>query len=121
MSVAIQIEVTALLETFRFETAALHALVQGPLMNNLIRRAIRVEAAAKRIASNRSPSAPGQGPGVITGRLRASITYRPGADIYSPYVDVGTAVEYCPYVELGTGRMQARPFLRPSLQAARTT
>ena len=121
MEDAIRIEVEMLLNDFRLETAALAELVRGPVMNDLVRRAIRVEAAAKRIASERSPSPPGHGPGVVTGRLRGSITYRLGVDSVSPYVDIGTAVEYAPYLELGTRRMAARPFLRPALQAARVS
>lgn len=87
----------------------------GPVARDLSRRAIRVEAAAKQHASGRP------GPNVITGRLRGSITWKLGADSRSCYVDVGTNVFYAPFVELGTSRAQPYPFLRPALQAARTT
>lgn len=49
---------------------------------------------------------------VDTGRLRNSISH--GKEDDSTMV-VGTNVEYAPYVELGTSRMEARPFLAPSI------
>lgn len=118
---ATKVQIHAALESFAFNAAAYHELIKGPILRDLVRRAIRVETQAKLIASNESPSAPGQGPGVVSGLLRASITWRPGVDAQSPYVDVGSAVEYAPYVELGTSRMAARPFLRPALDAARVS
>jgi hypothetical protein len=120
-------------------------LLNGPVMGDLIRRGIRVQNLAKRIASESSPSPAGRGPGVVTGRLRASVTYRPGADSISPYVDIGTNVSYAPFLEFGHANKPhaypvktaggtflgmsyvkatwtaARPFLRPALEAARTT
>lgn len=118
---ATKLQIKAALESFAFNAAAYHELIRGPILRDLVRRAIRVEAQAKLIASNESPSPPGQGPGVVTGLLRASITWRPGIDAQSPYVDIGSAVEYAAYVELGTSRMAARPFLRPALDAARVS
>lgn len=107
------------MSAFRLESAGFEALLQGPVMADLLRRGIRVQRTAIRLASNAPPSAPGQGPGVRTGRLRASITYRAGLDGLSPFVDIGTAVTYAPYLELGTKNMAARPFLRPALESAR--
>lgn len=47
-----------------------------------------------------------------TGRLRNSITHaHDGNTVY-----VGTNVEYAPYVELGTYKMDARPFIAPSIE-----
>lgn len=103
------------LEAFHWNVAGLLELMKVGVMPNLIARAIQVEAAAKRNASGRP------GPNVITGRLRGSITWRPGEDEISPYVDVGTNVFYAPFVELGTSRAPAYPFLRPALEAARLT
>lgn len=119
-SAAIQVEIAGAIESFRFHEAGLKELLRGPVVADLVRRAIRVEARAKQNASSPPPSQPGRGPSVRSGRLRGSITWRPGVDITSPYVDVGTAVAYAPYVELGTSRMAARPFLRPALEAAHT-
>lgn len=137
----VRIEAEALVNDFKINEIALREFMKGPVEQNLVQRAIRVEAAAKQYATGQ-----GGGPQVRTGRLRASITWRVGYDAVSPYVDIGTAVEYAPYVELGhknhahaypivtpggkfTGRYgfvsnrptKAFPFLRPALQAARTT
>lgn len=120
----IRAEISYAQDLFRFNEAELTRLLQGPtggVCRDLVRRGIRVEAAAKLIASAQPPSQPGHGPAVRTGRLRGSITWRLGADGFSPYVDVGSSVFYAPFVELGTSRMAARPFLRPALQAARAT
>ena len=122
----IQAEVALAIETFRWNVAEYERLIRMPVMGDLVRRAIRVEAQAKHNASQAPMgpgmgSPPGHGPAVRTGRLRASITWRPGQDALSPYVDIGSAVHYAPYVELGTSRMAARPFLRPALEAARVS
>lgn len=112
-------EASAYLEGFEWDSAALAALASGPVMADLIRRAIRVQTVAMS-GWNAPPGPPGGKPGVRTGTLRRSITWWPGIDELSPYVDVGSAVVYAPYVELGTSRMAARPFLRPALEAARS-
>jgi HK97 gp10 family phage protein len=108
-------EVSGLLAEFRWHEAGLEEMLRGPVMADLVKRAIRVETSAKQHATGRP------GPNVRTGRLRGSITWRPGHDNEGPYVDVGSAVLYAPYVEFGTSRMPAYPFLRPALEAARTT
>lgn len=113
MSILIEGEVRTAVESFRFNEAEMKALLVGPVARDLVRRGIRVEAAAKRNATDRP------GPRVRTGRLRGSITWRLGEDGLSPYVDVGSAVLYAPFVELGTSRAPAYPFLRPALEAAR--
>lgn len=100
------------MSSFAWNQGNLHELLtgrDGPVFRDMISRAVRVEGSAKQHATGRP------GPNVITGRLRGSITYVPGADATSPYVDVGSNVEYAPYVE-------ARyPYLRPALEAARST
>lgn len=118
---AIQGEIKLAVERFRFNEAGLRELLHNEVSRDLVRRAIRVEAAAKKNASQPPPSQPGTGPSVRTGRLRGSITWRLGQDAESPYADVGSAVFYAPFVELGTSKMAARPFLRPALEAARET
>ena len=115
MSVTVDAEISAAMATFRFNEAEYQNLVRIPVVADLVKRAIRVEAAAKHNATDRP------GPKVRTGRLRGSITWRAGVDDRSPYVDVGSAVFYAPFVELGTSRAPAYPFLRPALEAARTT
>lgn len=118
MTPEIRIEVDALVSQFRLDESAYRLALQAPVVQDLAKRAIRVESMAKRIATGPPGSAPGQGPGVVTGRLRASITWRPGQDEEGPYVDIGSNVLYAPYLELGTSRMAARPFLQPALVAA---
>jgi HK97 gp10 family phage protein len=121
----IQAQVSVLLEAFTFNQLGLEQLARSePVALDLARRAIRVESAAKQNASQPprngpdSGSEPGGGPAVRTGRLRGSITWRLGKDAISVYADIGTSVFYGPFVELGTSRMEARPFLRPALDAA---
>jgi hypothetical protein len=113
---------------------SLDAYMRDPLDavgRDLDRRAIQVESATKINASGRP------GPNVITGRLRASITWRPGEDSLGQYRDVGSGVHYAPFVELGHpnvahgfrkrdgtyGYVSNRPtkayaYLRPALAAA---
>lgn len=135
------ISIEALTADFRISEHELRLFVSDVVRLDLVKRAIRVEAAAKTLATG-----VGGGPQVRTGRLRSSIGYRVGLDALSPYVDVGTSVEYAPYVELGhnnrahaypittpggketgtfgyVGNKPTRPypFLRPALAAARTT
>lgn len=131
---ALGVEIAFQLERFEFASGELHQQLQDPIVQDLVRRAIRVNAAAKANATRRP------GPMVQTGRLRASIHYSIGSDTYGPYVDIGTAVEYALFVEfghnntphayrkrdgtigwVGNRRTPAYPFLVPALQAARTT
>lgn len=139
MDPGLRVEVQVLKDSFRISTAEMQAFLKGPVIADLVRRGIRVEAAAKRNATGQNG-----GPQVRTGRLRASIGYRIGSDSVSPYVDIGTAVFYAPFVEFGhqnrahaypivtpggkfTGRFgyvtnkptRAYPFLRPAAVAAR--
>ncbi len=114
---SIESEVSVSVAAFRWNEAVLREQLNSIVAVDLVKRAIRVEAAAKSGWSS-PPSMPGHKPAVRTGRLRGSITWRLAADALSPYVDVGTNVFYAPFVELGTSRMQARPFLRPALKAA---
>lgn len=110
---SIKSEITAAVAEFKWHEAGLHELLNGPVMADLVKRAIRVETSAKEHATGRP------GPNVRTGRLRGSITWRPGSDGDGPYVDIGSAVLYAPFVEFGTSRMPAYPYLRPALEAAR--
>lgn len=85
---------------------------RGPVVRDLSRRGIRVEAAAKNFASGNNG-----GPKVRTGRLRSSISWAIGEDVIGPYVDIGTNVEYALPLELGRVGAKAYPFLRPALPA----
>lgn len=71
-------------------------------------------------------SAPGQPPAVDTGLLRASIGHRIDRDGEGMYADIGSGgnpaipgVAYALYLEDGTSTLEPRPWLRPSLDAAR--
>lgn len=107
-------EIRQSIDTFVTSEAELQALLRSsPVAQELARRAVAVESAAKRYASGRP------GPNVKTGRLRGSITWEFGEDSFGVYVDIGTNVFYGPFVEFGTSRAPAYPFMRPALEAAR--
>lgn len=57
--------------------------------------------------------------GVVTGRLRSSITNRVKKEHGKVIAQVGTNVTYGRLWELGEGNRKARPFLRPAVQAKR--
>jgi hypothetical protein len=58
-----------------------------------------------------TPSAPGEAPAKVTGRLSASQTYN--IDEQNMTLRAGTPVAYGRDLELGTKNMAARPWLRP--------
>jgi HK97 gp10 family phage protein len=94
----------------RFDRTALVALLSNPngeIGRDLQRRALRIEAAAKRLCP------------VDTGRLRASITHELGRDGQGMFALVGTNIDYAIYQEFGTRYMAAQPFLRPAIMAGR--
>ena len=53
---------------------------------------------------------------VDTGRLRNSITHQVDSSIFVNSVTIGTNVEYGKYVEMGTSKMEAQPFLKPTIE-----
>ena len=53
---------------------------------------------------------------VDTGALQRSIRHE--TDTMHLKADIGSDLEYCLYVEEGTRKMQAQPFLKPSLYEA---
>lgn len=63
--------------------------------------------------SRKSPSAPGDPPGVDTGTLKNSITTQPVA---RGHWRVGDGVDYGYWLEYGTARMKPRPFMRPAAE-----
>lgn len=79
---------------------------QGDVAKDLLRRALRVESAAKRLCP------------VVTGRLRSSITHDLEHDSQGLVAFVGSDVHYAPHVELGTRYQRPQPYLRPALRAA---
>lgn len=60
-----------------------------------------------------NPSKPGEAPHKQTGRLRVSVATEYDPDTLT--ARVGTNVKHGKFLELGTSRMAARPWLRPSL------
>lgn len=132
---ALDVQIQATLGQFQIDAAAFTRQLNDAIVVDLVKRAVRVEAAAKTNATGA-----GLGPKVITGRLRSSIGYRVGADSQGPYVDIGSNVSYAAFVELGHGntahaypkrgggvgwvgnkRTRPFPYLLPALSAARTT
>jgi hypothetical protein len=92
-----------------FYTAELRALLEGPagpVAKDLVKRALKCQATAKRLCP------------VDTGRLRSSIAWRLETDARGLHAVVGTGVTYAAYVEFGTRYMRARPYLRPALMEA---
>jgi HK97 gp10 family phage protein len=63
------------------------------------------------------PSAPGEAPKKLTGYLQRSIAHEMSADKQVAFV--GSALDYAFFLEMGTSKMQARPFLRPTLARLR--
>lgn len=51
-------------------------------------------------------------PHYMGGTLRNSITHQ----VEDKTMMVGTNVEYAPFVEMGTKKMRARPYLKPSIE-----
>jgi HK97 gp10 family phage protein len=93
----------------KFDSAAMSKLldsIDGPVGQEILRRTIQVERAAKRLCP------------VDTGRLRASITSTVAVDSQGLYGIVGSNVSYAGYVEFGTSHTAAQPYLRPALADA---
>lgn len=119
----------------------------GPVGDDMRRRALDVEAAGKRLLSQHGTgrvykktkpnrihqaSAKGEPPAPDTGQLRAALGHEIGQDADGLYADIGYGVDpelpietedgtrlpdIAEYLELGTRHMEPRPFLRPALQA----
>lgn len=88
-------------------------------LEGAVKQEISVGQATRRTASGTlvglEPSKPGYPPHVLTGRLRQSIAHAVTFEGQAVVGKVGTNVEYAPFLEFGTRRMEARPFLRPTL------
>lgn len=83
-----------------------------------------LEDVVSRKASNKSnggqPSQPGEPPARDTGVLARSMTYNVGKGFVNFGVSRNSpANQYALPLEFGTTRMEARPFLRPTLQRMR--
>ena len=94
----------------RLDASAVKSLLEsehGDVGRDLAKRALRVEALAKRLAP------------VDTGRLRTSISHDLAHDSQGLYAIVGTNVHYAIHQEFGTRYQHGQPFLRPALRAAR--
>jgi hypothetical protein len=116
-------------------SAVLHATYEGESPRwVLIRAGIRVVNRVKQLSSQHGSgrvyhlsnpprihqaSAPGEPFATDLGRLKGSYNWQVGVQGTSPYVDIGTNVEYAPYLEFGTSRMAPRPTLRPAIELER--
>lgn len=109
-------------------TAALERFLggeDGAVFQFLVQGAMRVESQAKLNATgipvDGASNPEGRGPRVQTGRLRSSITIKPGRNEEGPFVDVGTPVFYGQFLERGwvtsRGNWFRYPFLQPALVA----
>lgn len=75
--------------------------------------AFDLEGDIKTHFSRKSPSDPGDPPGVVTGALKNSITSQ---HVARGHWMVGDGVEYGYWLEYGTARMKPRPFMRPAVE-----
>lgn len=75
-----------------------------------------LESEIKKDLSGKSPSAPGDPPGVVSGKLRRSMTHEVEKTPRRITGRVGTNIEYAIPLEFGTSRMAARPFVRPNFE-----
>lgn len=94
--------------------------VEGNAERNISRgsRSGRVNpATAGRRSQPHQASAPGEFPKSDTGALVASITHVIDADGLG--ASVGTNIAYGPHLEFGTTKMAARPWLKPTFDAAK--
>ena len=67
------------------------------------------------LSFGRSPSSPGEPPGVDTGALRASMHWEHDGELRNIIAD---GVEYGIYLEDGTERIAPRPFMTPAFADA---
>lgn len=81
----------------------------GEMVASQVRRNISTSTRAN------GPSLPGGFPHADTGMLRKSIEWRVIGNGLT--VQVGSAVAYAAHLELGTSKMEARPFLRPTVMS----
>lgn len=95
------------MERLVLDQAAINQLFtspEGPAAIILARKAVQVEAKAKRACP------------VDTGRLRASLTHNLERDSRGLVAFVGTNVNYAAHVEFGTKHQRPQPYLRPALR-----
>lgn len=91
-------------------------LTDGPGADLVARLGDRVRACLQAAGAEGEATAKVAAP-VDTGTLRNSVTHE--LDATGSAVEVSAAAHYAIYVEMGTRRMAARPFMAPSLVAAR--
>ncbi|HQM02115.1 MAG TPA: HK97 gp10 family phage protein [Ruminococcus flavefaciens] len=108
----IESQIAALQEKFKAKGEALDTDMKKAINTCCL----KVERDIKENMSPNSPSAPGEPPAVVTGRLRASITHRVQVESGEVAGYVGTNVEYAPDLEFGTSKILPRPFMLPALQ-----
>lgn len=85
---------------------------------NAIREVAEVgQKSAKALVSGPSPSRPGEPPGIITGNLRDHITILQASRLHWILLSAARSPQGAPYplyLEMGTWKMAARPYMRPT-------
>jgi hypothetical protein len=97
--------------------AALQRRIAGALDDEGARMASDAKAAVGRQNSGQ-PSAPGEPPARVTGRLQASIGHAVTTEGDDVVLTVGSGDPKAKLLELGTSTMRPRPYLRPTLDAS---
>lgn len=75
------------------------------------------QKSAKALVSGPSPSRPGEPPGIITGNLRDHITILQASRLHWILLSAARSPQGAPYplyLEIGTWKMAARPYMRPT-------
>lgn len=93
------------------------AAQSGEISNKLLKRAAEVVVGYVNSSwSETSPSAPGQPPAVVTGKLKKSVRIY---ELNKGHVQILWLEEYSKFLEFGTTNMAPRPFVTPATEYAR--
>lgn len=73
------------------------------------------------VSRGQPPSAPGEFPHVLTGQFRSSITSQVERGPREVVGRMGSHLDRSLHLEMGTSRMSARPWLRPTYKQSQAT
>jgi len=90
--------------------------MRAKAVKNMSKACLFLEGDINKSLTGKSPSAPGEPPGKITGTLGRGITHEVEKKPDSVVGRVGTNIIYAVPLEFGTSTMAARPFMRPGLE-----